>query len=339
MTVNDYWLLCARDGQLVDREGRLCDGPGLEKCAECLEDYRFGLTAAEVRVARGVAKLRDLAGIDLGRVARRAGLAFRRFARKSVRGPALPQAGAAGILDRVEARRTAVRSASEAVDLFIAPSKYLRGVFRDAGFAGGRWVVVGYGMDAPSGKRPATLPGGSRPLRIGFAGTVTPPKGVDILIQAVKTLPPDSFHLDIHGRDDLRPEYALPLKKQARGLPIRFHGAFEPSDAASFVPGWDVAVVPSRWVENQPLTILESLACGVPVVASNLGGMRELVEDGVNGRLFEAGNPASLASVLGELAGDRSRVEALRAGVVPPPTMAAHGRIIEALYEEAARRS
>jgi hypothetical protein len=67
--------------------------------------------------------------------------------------------------------------------------------------------------------------------------------------------------------------------------------------------------------------------------------MRELVKDGLNGRLFEAGNAGSLASVLRELVGDRSRVEALRAGVVPPPTMAAHGRIIEALYEEAARPS
>jgi glycosyltransferase involved in cell wall biosynthesis len=121
----------------------------------------------------------------------------------------------------------------------------------------------------------------------------------------------------------------------ARGLPIHFHGPFQPEAAASFVRDWDVAVVPSRWVENQPLAILEAFACGVPVVAAGLGGMRELVKDGVDGRVFEAGSVDDLARVLRELALDRPRLEALRRGVVAPPAMADHVARIEAAYAEA----
>src|SRR4029079_13378016 len=98
---------------------------------------------------------------------------------------------------------------------------------------------------------------------------------------------------------------------------------------------WGVAVVPSRWVENQPLAILEAFAAGVPVVASDLGGMRELVRDGVDGRLFPVEDAAALAEILGGLAGDRERLEALRKGVLAPPTMADHAAFIESLYAEA----
>jgi glycosyltransferase involved in cell wall biosynthesis len=332
MTVHDYWLLCARDGQLIDREGARCDGPGLEKCACCLEGFRFGLGAGEARAARAVARVSDALGVDLGGVARRAGLALRRFAHKSRQAAVLPQHPPAGILTIVEARREAVRTVASNVDLFISPSQFLRGVFQDAGF-GGRWKVIGHGVDRPR-ERPDPPERPDGPLRIGFAGTVTPLKGVDLLIQAVQQLPRDSYRLDIHGRDDQRPEYVTPLKRAARGLPIQFHGAYEPGDAPRFLRDQDVAVVPSRWVENQPLAILEAFAWGVPVVASALGGMSELVEDGRNGRLFPVGSAGGLAKALSELASDRSQLGALKHGIVPPPTMEEHTARIEASYVE-----
>jgi glycosyltransferase involved in cell wall biosynthesis len=236
------------------------------------------------------------------------------------------------MLPVIEARRTAAEAALSAVDVVIAPSKFLRGVFADAGFARGQWVVVGHGVDPPPAGRAAGRSGGSAPLRIGFAGMVTQEKGVDILVQAARKLPVGSFTVEVHGRTDLRPEYLARLQHDADGLPVRFHGAFEPGTAGAFVREWDVAVVPSRWVENQPLAILEAFACGVPVVAAGLGGMRELVRDGLDGRLFEPGSADSLAAVLGELERDRAQLLRLRAGVTPPPTMAEHAAAIEALY-------
>jgi glycosyltransferase involved in cell wall biosynthesis len=238
------------------------------------------------------------------------------------------------MLEAVENRRAAAGTVPTVVDTFIAPSKYLRGVFEAAGFGRGRWIVVGHGVDPPPSRRPAGDAGGTGPLRIGFAGTVTPLKGVDVLIRAVKQLSEGSWRLDVCGRDDLRPEFAGPLKREARGLPIRFSGEYAPSEVPALMRDWDVAVVPSRWVENQPLAILEAFASGIPVVASDLGGMRELVEDRVNGRLFETGSADALAAVLRDLAADRAQLDALRRGVAPPPTLDEHVARIENLYEK-----
>jgi glycosyltransferase involved in cell wall biosynthesis len=234
----------------------------------------------------------------------------------------------------IEARRAAAAAVEAGIDVFIAPSAFLKAVFDGAGFGGGRMRVVRHGTDG-SPRGPVPEGSASGPLKIGFAGTVAPPKGLHILIRAVRKLPEGSYVVDVHGRDDLRPEYARALAREARGLPVRFHGAFDPDQGAGLRDGWDVAVVPSRWVENQPLAILEAHAAGVPVVASDLGGMRELVRDGVDGRLFEPDSPDSLAEVLGELVRDRGGLARLRAGVRPPPTMAEHAAEIESVYADA----
>lgn len=331
MTLHDYWLVCAREGQLVDRRGAQCDGPAPQKCADCLVGYRFGLSKGEARAKRTLAWIEERTGLDLGPAGRRVGLLARRFRRKSRRENDLSLPGSAGNLPAVEARCAAVDDAASAIDTFIAPSKFLEGVFLRAGFDPRRFRVVGHGVDGP---RPGvtTAPSRSGRLRIGFAGTITPHKGVDLLIRAASAMPKDAFTVDVHGVDDVRPEYASPLKRAARGLPIRFHGAFVPGTAVDIMKSWDVAVVPSRWVENQPLVILEAFAAGVPVVAADLGGMRELVKDGVNGRLFAGERTDHLTEILTALSRDRNALAALRSGVTAPPSLAEHAAAVESLY-------
>jgi glycosyltransferase involved in cell wall biosynthesis len=67
----------------------------------------------------------------------------------------------------------------------------------------------------------------------------------------------------------------------------------------------DVLVVPSVADESLPLVVLEAMAAGTPVVASDLSGIPEAVQDSVTGRLFRPGDAAALAAVLGELDADR----------------------------------
>ncbi|HXG31487.1 MAG TPA: glycosyltransferase family 4 protein, partial [Thermodesulfobacteriota bacterium] len=57
-----------------------------------------------------------------------------------------------------------------------------------------------------------------------------------------------------------------------------------------------VLVFPSEWYEGFPMTVAESYACGLPVIASRLGAMAEIVDDGRTGLLFEPGNPEDLAA-------------------------------------------
>jgi hypothetical protein len=80
----------------------------------------------------------------------------------------------------------------------------------------------------------------------------------------------------------------------------------------------DVLVVPSKWIENAPFIIREAFAAGVPVVASNLGGMAEMVRHGVDGLLFPAGNAEALAVALKRMIDEPDLLDRLKSGIVRP---------------------
>src|SRR4029077_20120414 len=80
----------------------------------------------------------------------------------------------------------------------------------------------------------------------------------------------------------------------------------------------DVLVLPSVWLENSPLVIKEAFAAGLPVVTSDLGGMREKVRGEVDGLLFEPGNAPALAAQLRRLQSEPGLFERLRSGIAAP---------------------
>ncbi|MEO6711411.1 MAG: glycosyltransferase, partial [Planctomycetota bacterium] len=92
---------------------------------------------------------------------------------------------------------------------------------------------------------------------------------------------------------------------------IRWHGRFAPQALDSILDAAEVLVVPSLWYENRPLTIQDALRRGVPVLASDLGGMAELIRPGFGGLLFPHGDAGALADLLAGLAADRPHLLAL----------------------------
>jgi glycosyltransferase involved in cell wall biosynthesis len=97
--------------------------------------------------------------------------------------------------------------------------------------------------------------------------------------------------------------------------------------------GLDVLVVPSIWYENDPRSIQEAFACGVPVVASDLGAMSEKIRDGVDGVLFRPGDALHLAHVLKRLASNADLCNRLSEGTRPPPSISDVAAKFEHLYE------
>ena len=93
---------------------------------------------------------------------------------------------------------------------------------------------------------------------------------------------------------------------------MRLLGRYENRDVGRILSEIDVLVVPSLWWENSPITIHEAFLAGVPVVASDQGGMAELVQDGKNGFLFKIGDAADLARVLLRFVADPALVTKLR---------------------------
>jgi glycosyltransferase involved in cell wall biosynthesis len=155
-----------------------------------------------------------------------------------------------------------------------------------------------------------------------FVGRVTPHKGIDVLLRAL----PEGARLAVVGSvgHDPRPperDYPALLGKLAEGREVSFLGPL-PDDQLAVLYGQAAALVlPSveetcygrrhRVSELLGLTALEAMACGTPVVASGLGGLREVVDDGVTGFLFPPGDHARLRDHLTRLLGDRALVERL----------------------------
>ena len=137
-------------------------------------------------------------------------------------------------------------------------------------------------------------------LRVGCFGRLVAEKGVDVLLNAVSRT--TGIEADIYGDG---PEMAN-LRQLAQTLKVsdrvRFHGFVK--DVKSPMLQMHAIVVPSLWDEAFPYSILEAMAIGRAVVASNCGGIPEVVDDGVTGRLFPKSDASALANILTTLKQD-----------------------------------
>jgi glycosyltransferase involved in cell wall biosynthesis len=133
-------------------------------------------------------------------------------------------------------------------------------------------------------------------VRFGFVGSLVWYKGGEVMLRAMKRLPPARASLEVHG--EFRPKEDPHHATLARlaGPNVRFHGGFDNADVARVYSGIDVLLVPSLWWENSPITIHEAWLTKTPVVASGIGGMKEFVRDGVDGLHFAVGDDADLAA-------------------------------------------
>jgi glycosyltransferase involved in cell wall biosynthesis len=176
---------------------------------------------------------------------------------------------------------------------------------RDYGVARERVRVVPNGADLPDAEaeRPAARKlrdalgaGPFKPLWLSAARLETQ-KGHAVMIEALARVRAKGieFVAVLAGEGSLRE----PLERQVRdaGLADRVHFAGQVDPLGPLLAAADACLLPSLW-EGLPLTLLEAMARGRPVVASRVGGIPEAVEDGVTGRLVPPGDPAALAAVL-----------------------------------------
>jgi phosphatidylinositol alpha-mannosyltransferase len=169
-------------------------------------------------------------------------------------------------------------------------------------FYGGRYRVIPNGVDVPASIRPKA-PGEGRPLRLAFVGQAVERKGLPVLLRAFEALREHvAVELVIVGAGE---EDVAPLMLDAAGVTAlgkvtdaRKHAALETAD---------LLVAPSLGGESFGMVLTEGFAAGTPVVASDIAGYRDVVEDGANGVLVPRGDPTALAEALRDLALDPGR--------------------------------
>ena len=218
------------------------------------------------------------------------------------------------------------------VDVFVSPSRFLADVMTRAGVFPERMRVINHFTDVDN--TPVKESSGGD---LVFAGRLSREKGVDVLIDAVAAMRTGAS-LDIAGDGPLRAELEAQALQVAPGR-VRFHGRLAKPELQQLMRSSVASVVPSRWHENQPMTILESFGAAVPVVASNLGGLPELVRDGVDGLVVPHEQPAALAAALDRLVADPAAALAMgqvaRARVLADFSTGAHLQRLGEAYDEA----
>lgn len=145
---------------------------------------------------------------------------------------------------------------------------------------------------------------------IGAVGSLRKEKGFDILMRAAPEVLRrcSSAYFVIVGDGKERAGLERMAKKAGIENNVNFLG--ERSDVDEIVPSFDIACSSSR-TESFPLSILEYMACGRCVVAASVGGVPEIVKDGVNGALVKSGSPEGLAEKLVRMVDDREARESM----------------------------
>lgn len=316
-TAADFWTVCP----VVDlrrHDGAMCEGPEVHHCVRCIAGRN-----PDPRVR----KRADLPGAAV----RAAGLLSRT--------PLARFSGALRQVADVRERPARIRESMEGVDRVLAYTRLTGDLLSRNGVGAGKTSVSPYGIDA-GWLREAAISGESPDtLRVGFVGTLAPHKGPDLLVRAFQALPRGlDATLRVHGGGEGYEDYVRELRSLAEeDGRIAFPGAFAREELGRVLAETDVLVVPSRWYENGPGVVFEAFAAGVPVVATDLGGMSEFVRHGENGLVFRLDDVRDLASQLRRLVEEPGLLGRLRRGIRPVKTVGGYVGELEEVYASLVR--
>jgi glycosyltransferase involved in cell wall biosynthesis len=280
----------------------------------------------------------------LGRTALGAGTARRPFVAKLTQDPAFERALRRGQFegDPVEFQassssrvlRTARDHELRRAAHVVCPSAFLAEIVRGWGVPAERISV----LPNPTPPVPA-LPEPEphkRPL-LAFAGRMTAPKALGVALEAVAQVP--EVDLQLAGDGDERA--ALEARAHELGLDgrVRFVGSLPRDGVLALFRRADAALLSSAW-ENFPHTLVEALAVGTPAIATDVGGVREIVTHGENGLLVAPGDPTALAGAIRRFLADAQLRERLTAAAKPSAERFSPERVygeLEAILVRAAR--
>lgn len=188
------------------------------------------------------------------------------------------------------------------IDLYVALTELARNKFIRAGLPSQRIIVKPNFMEPDPGE------GAGQGGYALFVGRLSANKGVDVLLDAWKAIG-QRLPLKIVGDGPL----VNRVKDAAAGLPgIEYLGRQSRETVLSLMKNAAALIFPSVWYEGFPMTIVEAYASGLPVIASNLGGMASIVKDGITGLHFDAGQADDLVRKVGWLLDHPSAMPELR---------------------------
>ena len=214
-----------------------------------------------------------------------------------------------------------IRKQVDHVDLFLSVSEYYAGFMpRNLSIPAHKIRVVPLGIN-PNGfdLRAANA---SQSFTVGFLARVAPEKGLHVLAEAYRLLrhsgelPQARFEVAGYMAPDCKPylnEIEADLTKAKLGDEFHYRGVLDRAEKIEFLRGLDVMSIPATYDEPKGVSLLEAMACGVPLVQPRRGGFTEIIEKTGGGLLVEPDDPQSLAGGIREIYRNQELAAALGA--------------------------
>lgn len=225
--------------------------------------------------------------------------------------------------------------AKNKLDLLISPSQFVinklksNGLFKDV-----KSKKIPLGIELKDNEK---FEKDYSQTNILYVGNLGEHKGVHILLKAFRKIENMNIRLDIVGKGLCSEKLKSMSENDNR---IKFHDFLEGKELIKMYQQANLTVVPSIWYDNSPMVIYESFSCRTPVIGSKIGGIPELIEDGFNGYLFEAGNVNELQKLLENLIDSPETLKKLEQGTyesVQRYTMDKHIKQLETEYQKLAK--
>ena len=316
-TATDFWIFCPTN-QLLYPDGSICNGP-YEDAANCV---------------------RHLTALSQGPLVRaileRIGDPFLKTLIRCVKYPQLPEISHISYVCAILARKLRMRKLMGKVNRILVATDFMREKFLEFGLQEDKITKLAFGVEPGESPANSREKGKEEELRIGFIGTFYFHKGAHILLEAVRMLPRElPVSIKLYGAPEQFPEYVAKLKTLAGSdRRIAFRGTFPKEEIGKVLDEMDILVVPSLWHENTPLVIHAAQAASVPVAGSNVGGVNEIIQDGVNGFLFERGNVEELSRIIQMLCDNRGLIMRLSKKSRNPKSIVSYGAELEQVYHD-----
>lgn len=187
------------------------------------------------------------------------------------------------VVGYLEAKKWNKERLQKSCDLFLPPSQFMADTCIQGGYDADKFRVLCNFIDIKKVENPSF----EKSDYYVYLGRLTKVKGIETLCRVAAELP---YKLVVIGGGELEPE----LRSKYGNANIEFLGQQKWEEFRPVLEGARFMVIPSEWSENNPLTVIESLALGTPVLGANIGGIPELIEPGVSGMTFESGDQKDL---------------------------------------------
>jgi glycosyltransferase involved in cell wall biosynthesis len=326
LTLHDYWWMCPRC-HLFKKDYRPCDKAVLgrfdRECLACVNE----MLMIKKSFKRVYNCLRGILPAFMLQSFKKAYFSLAGFTYKDD-----------SLIGKLRWRTGDIKRLMSAIDIFIAPTEFIRKKYIEFGIPAEKIKLSSYGFNINLFK--GLHKKEDDKVRFGFIGTILPAKGAHVLIKSFNAIKNKNARLMIYGnlRSFIGFEYYLPyLKKIAKNKNIIFMDGFDNREIASIFQKIDVLVVPSLWPENSPLVIQEAFLAKTPVIASRIGGITELVRDGVNGLLCDPGDAGGLQEKIEKIIDNPGLIQKFRENIPPVKNIEDNAREMEDLYQKIRR--